>query len=200
KRQKKNTICTIILEPLTCGYLDPIKSDEYKTNKLSYISRRNSIIEADKSISNVILETVARWAAMLLGNPKQVFLMNEQYIIKPPHSAGTSQFAWHQDSDYLDPRLQSQSTVACWIALDSVDESNGTIMISDLENPHGEPFPVIVPAGSIVFMSNRLRHKSTGNTSSRFRRVFMPQYSLNPLMSIDNNEKAIGLAIQCTFS
>ena len=73
-------------------------------------------------------------------------------------------------------------------------------MISDLESSNAEPFPVVVPAGSIVFMSNRLRHKSTGNTSSRFRRVFMPQYSLNPLLSIDNEEKAVGLAIQCKFS
>ena len=85
-----------MIEPLTCGYLDPIKSDEYKTNKVAYISRRNSIIDADNAISNVILETVARWAATLLGSPEQVFLMNEQYIIKPPHSVNTSQFAWHQ--------------------------------------------------------------------------------------------------------
>ncbi|KAI9497919.1 hypothetical protein BDB00DRAFT_802548 [Zychaea mexicana] len=189
-----------IIEPLTCGYLDPAESDEYKTDKHAYIARRNSVLE-NSAVSSIVLETVARWAAVLLGNPEQVFLMNEQFIVKPPHSAGASEFAWHQDSEYLDPRLQSHSTVACWIALDPVDEVNGTIMVSDLKNPAADPFVVRVPAGSIVFMSNKLRHKSTGNAGRLFRRVFMPQYSLNPLLSLedDGDAKAIGLAIKCTF-
>ncbi|KAI9250581.1 hypothetical protein BDA99DRAFT_522886 [Phascolomyces articulosus] len=191
-----------IIEPLTCGYLDPSKSNKYKTNRLHYQLRRNSIIE-NSTVSTFVLETVAKWAATLLGNPKQVYLMNEQYIVKPPHSGDNSRFEWHQDSDYLGPQLQNQSTVACWIALDPVDEFNGTIMLCDLREPHGEPVKVIVPAGSVVFMSNQLRHKSTGNKSSRFRRVFMPQYSLNPLASIEHDNKneheAIGLSIQCLF-
>ncbi|KAI8140568.1 hypothetical protein BJV82DRAFT_623120 [Fennellomyces sp. T-0311] len=190
-----------IIEPLTCGFLDPAESEEFKTDKQAYISRRDSIMDlTEKHVSTIVLETVAKWAATLLGNADHIFLMNEQYIIKPPYSAKKSQFAWHQDSDYLDIRLQNQPTVACWIALDPVDEENGTIVLSDMQNPGREPAKVVVPAGSIVFMSNQLRHKSTGNASHLFRRVFMPQYSVNPLLSLESNEvRAIGLAIRCSF-
>lgn len=44
-------------------------------------------------------------------------------------------------------------------------------------------------------MSNRLVHKSAGNASNRFRRVFMPQYSAKPLT---RNAAPVGLAVPCT--
>ncbi|KAI9314981.1 hypothetical protein BX666DRAFT_2113765 [Dichotomocladium elegans] len=182
-----------IIEPLTCGFLDPPESDTYLIDQHSYRLRRHDIMDNDR-VSRITLDRIAQYAAQLLGYPR-IYLLNEQYIVKPPQTAGTSEFVWHKDSDYLHPSLQSIPTVACWIALDAVDKANGTLLLAD---PH-ENHPVVVqaPAGSVVFMSNRLNHKSTGNTTHRFRRVFMPQYGPQPLVM---GGKPVGLAIECPCS
>ncbi|KAL1932169.1 hypothetical protein VTP01DRAFT_9225 [Rhizomucor pusillus] len=178
-----------IVEPLTCGYLDAPENDRYKTDEDAYRERRDSILlHGNIRVSDILLSKVAEFAAQLLDT-SNVYLLNEQYIIKPPRTAKTSRFAWHRDSDYLEQELQQKPTVACWIALDPVDESNGTILIQDAASS------INVPANSIVFMSNRLVHKSAGNASNRFRRVFMPQYSAKPLT---RNAAPVGLAVPCT--
>ncbi|KAL0086812.1 hypothetical protein F4703DRAFT_1927667 [Phycomyces blakesleeanus] len=191
-----------IIEPLTCGYLDPPSTLDYKIHSAEYRKRRNAILETNDETSpaTIVLETIARLAAELIcpDNPKT---LNEQYIIKPPQTASYSQFAWHRDSDYLDPSLQNESSVACWTALDPVNCKNGSLLLGDIKDNgsgKGNGVSLDLPAGSIVFMSNRLLHKSTGNASALFRRVFMPQYSLKPFY---DTEKAgyVGLAIKCSF-
>ncbi|KAI7861894.1 hypothetical protein BDF14DRAFT_233618 [Spinellus fusiger] len=116
----------VVLLPLTCGYLDPGVSKDYETCTEAYRKRRDSILDSGSvSIATCVLETLATWAATLLGcSGKTVYLVNEQYIVKPPRSASTSQFEWHRDSDYMDVALQQELTIACWIALDAVDEEN----------------------------------------------------------------------------
>ncbi|KAF7730260.1 hypothetical protein EC973_002503 [Apophysomyces ossiformis] len=179
-----------IVEPLTCGYLDKPDSEQYRIDVKLYKERRDSILLGHQ-LSDLTLTFVARLAKELLKD--DVYLLNEQYIIKPPHTASKSQFAWHRDSDYLSPTLQKQHTVACWIALDPVTLENGTLLVESLKN--GETTVVEVAAGSIVFMSNRVRHKSTGNKSALFRRAFMPQYSTQPMQ--DSATEYIGIALPC---
>ncbi|KAI8328498.1 hypothetical protein BC941DRAFT_444800 [Chlamydoabsidia padenii] len=115
-----------------------------------------------------------------------IYLLNEQYIIKPPKTKSISQFAWHRDSDYYqDATWENEVSVACWMALDDVNEENGTVLIGSLgkgKEAEQVKHSIRAPAGSIVFMSSRLAHKSTGNASSRFRRAFMPQYSSRPFL------------------
>ncbi|KAI9016291.1 hypothetical protein CLU79DRAFT_764300 [Phycomyces nitens] len=174
-----------IIEPLTCGYLDPPLTLDYKTQPEEYRKRRNNILEIDGESSP----------------------LNEQYIIKPPRTASYSQFAWHRDSDYLDVSLQNVPGVACWTPLDPVNKTNGTLLLRGLEDTNSgnenknysdNEIVLELPAGSIVFMSNRLLHKSTGNSSALFRRVFMPQYSLEPICN-PKETGCVGLAIKCTF-
>ncbi|CDS12980.1 hypothetical protein LRAMOSA05164 [Lichtheimia ramosa] len=181
-----------VIEPLTCGILDPPESASYKTNPLAYQQRRNQILDNDIA-SRFILGTLAQWAASLL-QVDRVYLMNEQFIVKPPRTSKTSQFKWHQDSEYLDRSLRKERSIACWIALDDVDQHNGTLLIGDPEKEQ-EATPVCVSAGSIVFMSDQLFHKSTGNASGKFRRVFMPQYSKVPMTR--HGKDVVGLAVPC---
>ena len=54
-----------------------------------------------------------------------VYLFNESYIIKEPHS--NVAFRWHTDAN---EQLCSQTTpeyYSCWVALDDVNEENGTL-------------------------------------------------------------------------
>ncbi|CAO3609316.1 unnamed protein product [Cunninghamella echinulata] len=184
-----------IIEPLHCGILNPLPSIEpqhkYKIDKTAYIERRDQLTP---SVAQLLMNTIGLLAQLLLyetldNQPHNaVYLLNEQYIIKPPKTKNTSIFVWHRDSDYYqDISLKNEKTIACWIALDSVNEKNGTLHIKDINNSHQHEdntnLIVEIPAGSIVFMSSHLLHKSTGNASSKFRRVFMPQYSKRPLFN-----------------
>jgi len=47
--------------------------------------------------------------------------------------------------------------------------------------------PVIVPAGSIACFSSSLFHRSGANTTERMRRVFLAQYSAEPILSDDGS-------------
>ncbi|KAG0085611.1 hypothetical protein BGZ92_008868 [Podila epicladia] len=58
------------------------------------------------------------------------------------------------------------------------------------------PVLVDIPAGSVVFMSGFVRHCSLGNGSMKFRRAFMPQYSIGKVMNAEGGY--ISLAVPCT--
>lgn len=73
-----------------------------------------------------------------------------------------------------------------------MNEKNGTLEIKDFL---GNQQIIRVPAGSIVFMSDQLLHKSTGNASQQFRRAYMTQFSSSPLLS--RHGQCIGLAVNC---
>ncbi|KAG1169290.1 hypothetical protein G6F70_008912 [Rhizopus microsporus] len=154
-----------VLEPWTCGYIDTPETKEYKVNKQEYVKIRDSIYPSDHAtVSGLLFDTYAIWASQLL-NSKDIYLLNEQYIVKPPLSSSYSQFVWHRDSDYYhDTSIKNQMTVACWTALDDVNRVNGTVIVED-------GHVVEIPAGSILFMSSHLLHKSTGNASTQFRRL-----------------------------
>ncbi|KAI8092735.1 uncharacterized protein BX664DRAFT_328015 [Halteromyces radiatus] len=183
-----------IIEPLECGYLDP-SDTKYKTNQAAYCERRDQLTPG---VAGFLTTSVGQWAASLLygttiNKDQPIYLLNEQYIIKPPNTKSISAFAWHRDSDYYkDTSLRNEITVACWMALDEVNEENGTLMIGSTVEKVQEI--IQLPAGSIVFMSSHLLHKSTGNASSRFRRAFMPQYAKRSMLDPDSG-LPIALAI-----
>jgi len=144
----------------------------------------------------------------LLGGP--AWLYNEQYIVKPPSCDG-AKFQWHRDSDSCKPGVEQRPYLSMWCALDDVHEDNGTLFIQpypqtspppahsgllteDLIHrtagaayPHvsqltaNDGRPVIVPAGAVVVMSDRVLHCSGGNMSGKPRRAWMPQFSLGPV-------------------
>ncbi|KAF9396130.1 hypothetical protein CPC16_004785 [Podila verticillata] len=58
------------------------------------------------------------------------------------------------------------------------------------------PVLVDIPAGSVVFLSGFVRHCSLGNASAKFRRAFMPQYSIGKVMNGEGGY--ISLAVPCS--
>jgi ectoine hydroxylase-related dioxygenase (phytanoyl-CoA dioxygenase family) len=135
-----------------------------------------------------------------------VYLFNEQYVVKAAEQG--MPFSWHQDSGFIDYPHRPYHT--CWIALDDVTEANGTVYLlpysragtrdvvkhsrdeqsNDLIGYFGQDpgDPVIVPAGSIACFSSTLFHRSGPNTTDRVRRVYVAQYSAEPILSEDRSQ------------
>ncbi|HZS14569.1 MAG TPA: phytanoyl-CoA dioxygenase family protein [Candidatus Dormibacteraeota bacterium] len=130
-----------------------------------------------------------------------------QYVVKAAEVGMT--FEWHQDSGYV---AKVKSTphlpyLSCWCTLDDVDEDNGTVYLlpfsragsrevadhrrlagsNDLLGYFGDDpgVPVIAPAGSIAVFSSVLFHRSGPNRTGAPRRVYLAQYSAEPLMQDD---------------
>jgi ectoine hydroxylase-related dioxygenase (phytanoyl-CoA dioxygenase family) len=64
------------------------------------------------------------------------------------------------------------------------EESND--LIGYFGNDPGDP--VIVQAGSIVCFSSTLLHRSGPNTTDHVRRVYVAQYSAEPILSEDGSQ------------
>lgn len=132
-----------------------------------------------------------------------VYLFNEQYVVKAA-DVGTK-FAWHQDSGYIGH--YHRPYLSCWCALDDMSIENGTVYVLPYERAgmtaddlfdhtvedgsndkigyHGDDpgIPAIVPVGSIVVFSSRTFHRSGPNTTDQMRRVYLAQYSAEPIMN-----------------
>jgi len=137
------------------------------------------------------------------------YLFNEQWVVKGAEQG--MKFSWHQDSGYVkwyDPTTKHPPYVTCWVTLDDVNETNGTVYLlphsrggtkdriidhvqeagtNDLIGYTGDDpgDPVIVPAGSIVAFTSYVLHRSGPNTTNRMRRVYLPQYSAQPIIRKD---------------
>ena len=133
------------------------------------------------------------------------YLFNEQWVVKGPDKG--MKFAWHQDSGYVthrDPEATHKPYLTVWTNLDDVDESNGTVYVlphdragtrgrviehvqeaqtNDLVGYTGDDpgVPVVAPAGSVVAFSSTTFHRSGANTTPRMRRVYLTQYSAEPI-------------------
>lgn len=138
-----------------------------------------------------------------LGDTAQLFL--EQFVVKGGDAG--SRFGWHQDSGYVG--YPHREYLTCWLALDDVDESNGTIRILPWSRVSGDPRhvpahhreagtndmigyagddpgdPVIAPAGTLAVFSSRTFHRSTANTTDRLRRAWLMQYTVEPMYKPD---------------
>src|SRR5688500_499780 len=112
------------------------------------------------------------------------------------------QFSWHQERRY--GRGPHRALVSRWVALGEHTEANGTIYVlpyaragtttkiehvkdektNDWVGYHGDDpgEPVIVPAGSIAVFSSTCFHRSGVNTSPKPRRVYLAQYSPEPIL------------------
>jgi ectoine hydroxylase-related dioxygenase (phytanoyl-CoA dioxygenase family) len=145
----------------------------------------------------------------------EVYLFHEQWVVKGAEQG--MKFAWHQDSGYVkwyDPATRHRPYVTCWCTLDDVSEVNGTVYLlphsragtaDRIIDHHQEPGsndligytgpdpgdPVIVPAGSIVAFTSYTFHRSGPNTTSRMRRIYLPQYSGEPITRPDGQPWAM---------
>jgi ectoine hydroxylase-related dioxygenase (phytanoyl-CoA dioxygenase family) len=154
----------------------------------------------ERFLSSDLMAQIARAA---LGDT--VYLFNEQYVVKAAEQG--MKFGWHQDSGFID--YAHRPYLTCWIALDDMTEANGTVYLlpysragtrdvvkhvrdqetGDLVGYFGDDAgdPVIVPAGSIACFSTTLLHRSGRNTTGRMRRVYVAQYSAEPILSEDGS-------------
>ncbi len=134
-----------------------------------------------------------------------VYLFNEQYVVKAAER-GMS-FSWHQDSGFID--YPHRPYLTCWIALDDVSAANGTVFLlpyaragtrdvvahaRDEESNDRIGYagddpgdPVVVPAGSIACFSSTVFHRSGANATEHTRRVYVAQYSSEPVLSEDGS-------------
>lgn len=135
----------------------------------------------------------------------EFYLFLEQYVVKAAEKG--MKFSWHQDSGYIGhPHLPY---LTCWCTLDDVNEENGTVYLLPYSRagsrdviPHvldpetndkvgyfgDDPgIPVIVPAGSIACFSSTVFHRSGFNNTDRMRRVYLAQYSAEPIKKSDGS-------------
>ncbi|MBC8101887.1 MAG: phytanoyl-CoA dioxygenase family protein [Cytophagales bacterium] len=131
------------------------------------------------------------------------YLFYEQYVIKAAEKG--MKFSWHQDSGYVG--YPHKPYLTCWCTLDAVTEANGTVYVLPYDRagtrtmvPHvkdeetgdqvgyfgDDPgVPVIAPAGSIAVFASTVFHRSGFNTTDAMRRIYLAQYSSEPLLSED---------------
>jgi ectoine hydroxylase-related dioxygenase (phytanoyl-CoA dioxygenase family) len=151
----------------------------------------------------LLSDLMAQIAKATLG--ENVFLFNEQYVVKAAERG--MKFGWHQDSGFIS--YAHRRYLTCWIALDDVTEANGTVYLlpysragtrdvvehvrdeetNDLIGYSGDDpgEPVIVPAGSIACFSSTLFHRSGPNTTDSMRRIYLAQYSPEPILDEDRS-------------
>jgi ectoine hydroxylase-related dioxygenase (phytanoyl-CoA dioxygenase family) len=151
----------------------------------------------------LLSDLMAQIARTALGDT--VYLFNEQYVVKAAERG--MKFGWHQDSGFIG--YPHSPYLTCWIALDDVSEANGTVyllpyaragtrdvvahvrdeetndMIGYAGTDPGDP--VIVRAGSIACFSSTVFHRSGPNTTDQVRRVYVAQYSAEPVLSEDGS-------------
>ncbi len=131
---------------------------------------------------------------------EDAYLFWEQYVVKCAE-VGMS-FSWHQDSGYVGH--DHRPYLSCWCALDPVDEANGTVHVlpfsragtrgrvehtrqpgsNDLVGYRGDDpgIPVVGPAGTLAVFSSVTFHRSGPNTTPGMRRVYLAQYSAEPIL------------------
>ncbi len=163
-----------------------------------FIANRHQGTRLTEFIYSDVMEQICR---ATLG--ENAYLFWEQYVVKGPEKG--AKFSWHQDSAYVGTPHRPYLT--CWVTLDDVSEVNGTVYLlpysrhgtrevvphqqqpgsNDLEGYFGDDpgDPVIVPAGSIACFSSTVLHRSGFNTTPNWRRVYLPQYSAEPLRRPD---------------
>ena len=136
-----------------------------------------------------------------------VYLFNEQWVVKGAEQG--MQFAWHQDSGYVnfrDPGNTHRPYLTCWCALDDMTRANGAISVmphdrvgsrntvfahrhepgsNDLVGYEGDDPGELceMPAGSVAAFSSTSLHRSGANGTSRWRRAYLTQYASEPIYS-----------------
>ena len=158
----------------------------------------------DAEIGDFIFsDLMADITAATLGD--DVYLFHEQYVVKAAEKGG--KFSWHQDSGYVGHEHQPYLT--CWVTLDDVNEKNGTVYLLPYERAgtrtrvehrtdeeshdkvgyFGDDAgdPIVCPAGSIAVFASTVFHRSGPNTTGQMRRIYLPQYSSEPIYKADGD-------------
>lgn len=147
-------------------------------------------------------EDVTRLAGALLGQD-EVFMFNEQFVIKAANQDAAGAFGWHQDGVYVDADHDPYLTM--WVALDEATEANGCLFIlpRDLDENStlaeyewsdetkerigyfGSEHGVMLPAkpGTMVVFSSTTLHRSAPNITDTTRRAYLCQYSPTPILN-----------------
>lgn len=169
---------------------------------LDHRGRRYFVHAYDKSPEVrrfLFADLMAAIARAALGDT--VYLFNEQYVVKAAERG--MRFGWHQDSGFVG--YPHAPYLTCWIALDDVSEANGTVHLlpyeragtrdvvvhvrdeetNDMVGYFGDDAgdPIVMPAGSIACFSSTVFHRSGPNTTEQVRRVYVAQYSAEPLLN-----------------
>jgi ectoine hydroxylase-related dioxygenase (phytanoyl-CoA dioxygenase family) len=110
-----------ILEPLG-QQLNPDLKTFHPTSQDEYKSTRSSRLR-DEVTQFICSKLVVDMVSSIIG--PNVFLFNEQYIVKPPNSEDGSIFNYHQDGEYLED--VNIPFVSCWICLDDTTPENGAL-------------------------------------------------------------------------
>jgi ectoine hydroxylase-related dioxygenase (phytanoyl-CoA dioxygenase family) len=171
------------------------------TIDLDHRGRRYFLHSHDRSAENRAFlrsDLMVEIATAALGDT--VYLFNEQYVVKAAERG--MPFSWHQDSGFVG--YEHRPYLTCWIALDDVSEANGTVSllpyaragtrdvvehVRDAETNDRIGYfgddpgdPVTAPAGSIACFSSTVFHRSGANTTDRLRRIYVAQYSAEPIL------------------
>jgi ectoine hydroxylase-related dioxygenase (phytanoyl-CoA dioxygenase family) len=176
-------------------------------NNRYFIANRHG--ESERLHEFLFSDLMAEICRATLGD--EAYLFHEQYVVKAAEKG--MKFGWHQDSGYVG--FDHKPYLTCWCPLDDVDENNGTVYLlpysragtrdwvlhaqeegsNDLIGYRGDDpgIPVVAPAGSVAVFSSTVFHRSGPNLSPQMRRVYLPQYSSEPIMRPDGEQK--GLAI-----
>eukprot|EP01084_Bolivina_argentea_P257543 433936_1 len=95
----------------------------------SYCEHRKKL-KLNEIVSKYIIGEYIKNILLKLTNSKQIFLLNEQYIVKPSNTKNTK-FVWHQDSNYLP---QPNLYISVWMPLDDITTQNGSIYMVPFSN------------------------------------------------------------------
>ena len=184
--------------------------DEHKTDVMGINHRNkryfvgNRFMETGRIKPVIFSDYMADICRATLG--PEAYLFNEQYVVKAAEVG--MKFAWHQDSGYVGH--PHREYLSCWCALDDMSAQNGTIDVLPFSRAGGKNLishtreqgtndmvgyfgndpgvTVVVPAGSIAVFSSLTFHRSGSNTTSKPRRVYLSQYSAEPIMNKDNTK------------
>jgi len=150
------------------------------------------------------------WSELMAGICRDTlgdtaFLFNEQYVVKAAEKG--MHFGWHQDSGYIGH--DHKPYLSCWCALDDVNEENGTVYLLPYDRAGTREWvrheteegtndkigykgddpgvPVICEAGSVAVFSSTVFHRSGANETNRMRRIYLAQYSAEPILNKDGS-------------
>jgi ectoine hydroxylase-related dioxygenase (phytanoyl-CoA dioxygenase family) len=170
----------------------------HKDNRYFIANRfRESAVLRDFLFSN----TMAEICRATLG--QTAYLFNEQFVLKAAERGMA--FGWHQDSGYIG--FSHRPYLSCWCALDDMTIENGTVRVltykqagtrdwvthaqeketGDMIGYRGEEegMPALIKAGGIVVFSSTVFHRSGVNITDQMRRVYLAQYSTEPILKPD---------------
>src|SRR5829696_10102378 len=170
----------------------------------SSVRRATSSPEGRERVREFLFsELMAEVVRAALG--ESAYLFNEQYVVKAAEKG--LKFGWHQDSGFVG--YPHRPYLSCWCAIDDVTVENGTVYLlpysragtrevvehvkdeetNDLVGYFGDDpgDPVVARAGSIACFSSVCFHRSGANETDQPRRVYLAQYSAEPIMTEDGS-------------